>query len=80
MASWTIEATAKAADDLTVLDRQVRDRIIAKLDWLAEHFDTVTPAVLHGEYREFHKLRIGDWRAAYTYVDRRDKMYNKKRR
>lgn len=89
-AQWSVEFSAEAERDLAKLDRQVRRRIIDKLYWLQEHFDAIIPTVLSGEYREFYKLRAGDWRVAYkinwnhriiivSYVEHRSRMYRRRR-
>ncbi|MBI4094621.1 MAG: type II toxin-antitoxin system RelE/ParE family toxin [Candidatus Liptonbacteria bacterium] len=86
MAGWSLEFSREAEEDLARLDRPVRRRIIDKLDWLTEHFDTVVPVVLSYEFKNFYKLRVGDWRIIYAvkwqehaivvhYIDRRDKAY-----
>ena len=89
MATWSIEFKSEAERDLSLLDSTIRQRIIEKLDWLATNFDTIFPASLKGEFREFCKLRVNDWRVFYQinwgkhlitvcYIDRRDKAYKKK--
>ena len=83
---WTVEFLREAVADLAKLDRPVRARVLKRIKWLAESFDTLTPAVLTGEFRDFYKLRAGDWRVFYKvdwrgfritvyYIDRRDKAY-----
>lgn len=85
---WTLEFFEKAEKDLAKLDGKVRKRIIEKLDWLSKNFDSILPSVLHAEFREFYKLRVGEWRIIYKtdwmkkiitihYVDKRDKIYKK---
>ncbi|HUX35471.1 MAG TPA: type II toxin-antitoxin system RelE/ParE family toxin [Candidatus Paceibacterota bacterium] len=75
-----------AEKDLEGLDNKTRTRIITKLDWLSKNFDSIIPSVLHAEYREFYKLRVGEWRIVYKtdwakkvivvhYIDKRDKIY-----
>ena len=39
-----------AEDDLTRLDRTVAQRIISRIQWLAEHFDEIKPELLTGTY------------------------------
>jgi len=86
MTAWSVEFTSDAEEDLAKIDRMSRKRIIQKLEWLGNNFDSVFPIPLHGAYREFYKLRVGDWRIFYTvgwkkrcitvcYIDRRDKVY-----
>ena len=88
MKGWSIEFLPEAEKDLVKLDRESRRRIIDKLDWLLENFENIFPEVLTGEFKEFYKLRIGDWRVIYKinwsnntiivcYIDKRDKVYKK---
>ena len=89
MKKWSIEFLPEAEKDLAKLDGEIQRRIIDKLNWLLENFENILPEVLTGEFREFYKLRIGDWRTMYKinwlnktiticYVDRRDRVYKKK--
>ena len=89
MDRWSLEFQPEAEKDLVKLDWQVRRQIIDKLDWLLKNFDAVVPSVLTNEFREFCKLRVGDWRVIYKvnwnnrvilvcYIDRRDKAYKKR--
>lgn len=89
MKGWFIEFLPEAEKDLAKLDREIRRRIIDKLNWLLENFENIFPEVLIGEFREFYKLRIGDWRVMYKinwlsktiviyYIDRRDRVYKKR--
>ena len=54
-----------AEDDLTRLDRTVAQRIISRIQWLAEHFDEIKPELLTGTLTGFFKLRAGDYRIIY---------------
>lgn len=67
----------------------MRRRVIDKIEWLALNFDAFVPLALEGEFRDFYKLRAGDWRVVYridhkkrriivNYIDRRDKVYKKR--
>ena len=86
MAAWSVEFTPDAEKDLARIDVLSRKRIIRKLEWIRSNFDSVFPITLHGAYRKFYKLRVGDWRIFYKadwetrfivicYIDRRDKAY-----
>lgn len=90
MAKWALNFTSEAERDLAQLDRETRRRIIDKIDWLAENFDSILPSVLTAELKEFFKLRVGDWRVMYSiswqsyeikicYIDHRSKVYKKKK-
>ena len=85
-----IEFDERARRDFAALDGSVRRRILDKLDWYEGHPERLSPAPLHGEWRDFDKLRIGDWRLMYTfdiargiltihYVDHRGRAYKKHR-
>ncbi|MEK7546973.1 MAG: type II toxin-antitoxin system RelE/ParE family toxin [Patescibacteria group bacterium] len=86
---WTLRLSVAAEKDLEGLDNKTRARIIVKLDWLSENFDSIIPSVLHAKFREFYKLRVGEWRIVYKidwtkkiivvhYIDKRDKIYKEK--
>lgn len=86
MFRWLLEFSVAAERDLSGLDRVVQRRIIDKLDWLLANCDLIVHLPLIGEFKEFYKLRVGDWRIIYridwknnlivvNYIDRRDKIY-----
>ena len=88
MALWRVEFTPTGERDLSKLDKQIRQQVVSRSEWLAEHFDTLTPEPLHAEFKGLFKLRVGDWRAAYTFapgeklikiriVDHRNKIYKR---
>lgn len=90
MKGWSLEFLPEAEKDLAKLDRDIRRRVIDKLDWLLKNFEHIFLETLTGEFREFYKLRVGDWRAMYKvnwknktitvfYIDRRDKSYKKRK-
>ena len=63
---YNLEWRPEARDDLSNLDKPVAQRILNKLRWLAENFETITPEPLTGEWKGLFKLRIGSYRAFYT--------------
>ena len=56
----------QALQDISKLDKAVAQRIIDKLEWLAENFDVLTPIALTGTLIDYYKLRVGDWRVIYS--------------
>jgi len=89
MARWSLEFSSGANEDLCNLDLGGKRRIIEKLDWLLQNFDSILPQALNADFREFFKLRIGDWRVVYKinwnksiitihYIDHRSKIYKRK--
>lgn len=90
MAGWLLSFAPKAERDFDVLDKKVAKRVIEKLEWLRENFDSVAVSALGGEWSGCFKLRIGDWRVVYKVdwennhiivyvVDRRDRVYKRRK-
>ena len=88
MPDWSIEFQFGAEKDLAKIERAERRRILDKISWLAENFENVVPQPLEGEWADFYKLRVGDWRIKYKlnqkkflitvcYIGWRDKAYKK---
>lgn len=89
MFQWSLHFSKQAEGDIAVLDVLIRKRVIEKLEWLMENFDSLIPVPLGAEWSDFFKLRVGDWRVVYTiqwvnhriiveYIDRRDKIYKRR--
>ena len=90
MPKWDIVFVPESEDDLERLSPTIRKRIIKKLDWFQNNFDTITPLALGGKWQDFFKFRVGNWRVIYqidwsTYeiiiiaIDHRSKIYKRKR-
>lgn len=63
--SWRINFEPEAEADLFGLDRSTNDRILAKLAWLEQNFDNITPVPLSYSLAGVFKLRVGDYRILY---------------
>lgn len=50
---WKLEFQKSAEHDLASLDIQIRRRIIDKLGWLVDNFDSVAPLPLGGPWKGF---------------------------
>lgn len=61
-----IEWTEGATKDLERLDKPIARRILRRLAWFSKNFQSIVPEPLTGELKGTFKLRVGDWRAAYT--------------
>jgi len=70
---YQVEFRPKAAEDFEKLDEAIAARLLIKLRWLAENFESVKPEPLTGPFAGLFKLRVGDYRAVYS-VDREKKM------
>jgi len=53
-----IEWTEEAVRDLKIIDKQVGRRILKKLSWFSENFETIVPEPSSGEFKETCKLRF----------------------
>jgi len=61
-----VDFTPRAEADLASLDKPIAQRVLKKLRWLAENFETITPEMLTGQWQGVFKLRVGDYRVLYT--------------
>lgn len=66
---YQLEFTTEAIADLEKLTQIVRFRVVKKINWLVENFELLTPQPLSANLASFYKLRIGDYRAIYTFDD-----------
>lgn len=57
-----------ASVELSRLDQLHARRIAAKIRWLAENFDNLSPESLKGDLAGFFKLRVGDYRVVYDVL------------
>ncbi|MBW4572905.1 MAG: type II toxin-antitoxin system RelE/ParE family toxin [Tolypothrix carrinoi HA7290-LM1] len=65
--SYIIEYEPEALADLEKLTQAVRERVVKKINWLAENFDQVNPQSLTADLSGFFKLRVGDYRVIYEF-------------
>jgi mRNA interferase RelE/StbE len=63
---YTVEFSPEAIDDLRRLDKAIAQRILRRLKWLSENFDSLTPEVLTAQWKGLFKLRVGSYRVVYT--------------
>ncbi len=61
-----VEWTEDAIEDLSRLDKPIIRRILKKVSWFSNNFDSITPESLSGDFKGAFKLRLGDWRVVYT--------------
>jgi len=70
---YQVEFRPKAAEDFARLDQAVADRVLKRLRWLAENFDSIKPESLTGPFSALLKPRVGDYRVVYQ-ADREKKV------
>ena len=58
--------TSRAEENLAKLDKQIAQRILKKIRWLAENLESLTLEPLTGQFQGVYKLRVGDYRVLYT--------------
>jgi mRNA interferase RelE/StbE len=63
--NYLVEYEPEALADLEKLTKSVCQRIVNKINWLAENFDQITPQPLTADLSGFFKLRVGDYRVIY---------------
>ena len=62
---YEVKILDEAIKELKTLNSAIAKRIISKIYWIAENFDTINPESLTGELSSFFKLRVGDYRVLY---------------
>ncbi|PYV29571.1 MAG: type II toxin-antitoxin system mRNA interferase toxin, RelE/StbE family [Acidobacteria bacterium] len=62
---YRVEFRPRAALEFENLDAAVAGRVLKKLRWLAENFDSLNPEPLVGPFSGLFKLRVGDYRVIY---------------
>lgn len=70
---YEVRFTDHAIEDLARLDRAVAQRVLNKIRWLAENFESIQPESLVADWHGVYKLRVADYRVLYTteHSDRR---------
>lgn len=64
---YSLGFAAEGAADMGRLDATIAQRVLKKLRWLADHFDTLKPEALTGPWTGIFKLVVGDYRVLYTF-------------
>lgn len=64
---YHVAFTPTAAENLARLNTPIAQRILTKIRWLADNFQVLTPEPLTGQWEGVYKLRVGDYRALYTF-------------
>ena len=62
---YQVRLLPPAIRDLERLDKSAGARIVQRVKWLAENFDSVAPKRLTGQLAGLCKLREGDYRIIY---------------
>lgn len=68
---YQVKFLPEASDELAALDKPIGQRVLAKIKWLAENFEDITPKPLSGKLKGLFKLRIGSYRVIYSFNHQR---------
>jgi mRNA interferase RelE/StbE len=64
---YSVEFRPEAESDLSRLDKDVAQRIMNRIKWLAEHLQETKIETLRGDrWKGLFKLRVGDFRVVYA--------------
>ena len=64
---YQVEFTDAAEDDLSGLDKTIAQQVLVRLRWLASNAESVRHKAVTGQWKSVFSLRIGNYRALYTY-------------
>ena len=64
--SYSLRFESRTSRELRKLDAQAAERIRGRLRWLIDNIEDAPREMLAGHLRGLLKLRIGDYRVAYT--------------
>lgn len=63
-----VEFRPDAREGLRRLGESSAQRVLDKIRWLSENFETVHHEALTGEFKGLFKLRVGDYRVVYSVL------------
>jgi len=64
---YQVILASEAQDALGQLAQPVRDRLLKRLRWFVNNFDSLQHESLSGEFSHYYRYRIGDYRVLYTF-------------
>ncbi|MGG6265769.1 type II toxin-antitoxin system RelE family toxin [Leptolyngbya sp. AN03gr2] len=67
--AYSVELTPEAFSGLELIDQKNQQRILRKIEWLAENFSELSPTALTGDLSGLFKLRVGDYRVLYSFSE-----------
>jgi mRNA interferase RelE/StbE len=62
---YIVEFTPQGERSLAKLEKNISQRVLNKIKWLAGNLDLLTPELLAGKFSKLYKLRVGGWRVIY---------------
>lgn len=67
---YTVEFLPEARANLKRLSKSNAQRILSKINWLSNNFEAVSHEALTGEFKGLFKLRVGDYRVIYSFIQK----------
>jgi len=64
---YQVILASEAQDALSRLAQPVRDRLLKRLKRFITNFDSLQHETLSGEFSNYYRYRIGDYRVLYTF-------------
>lgn len=68
---YRLQIQDRAIHDLKGLDKETARRIVSRLNWLAGNIGSIKRMPLAGEFSDYYKFRVGDYRILYQVFDDR---------
>ena len=59
--SYTLRLSPVAADCIRQLDGMIAERVMKRLKWLSENFETLKPEALTGRFVGLYRFKIGSY-------------------
>ncbi len=69
--AYAVEFSPEAIRDLDSLGKPVAQRILRKVRWLSENFETLATEPLSAEFKGLFKLKVGSYRVIYDATRQR---------
>lgn len=70
---YKLDFSDNSRTTLSLLDKEVGQRVLDKLKWLVRNIENIPLLPLHGKYTGLFKLKAGDWRVIYE-INHNDKI------
>ncbi len=68
--TYTVEFLPETRANLKRLSKSNAQRILNKIKWLSNNFEAVSHEALTGEFKGLFKLRVGDYRVIYSFIQK----------
>ena len=72
---YTVRILKDATRELERLDKSIGQRVVQRINWLAENFDKIRPLPLKGPLAGLYKLREGDYRIIYQPLQKEKTIF-----